>query len=146
MAEAEQLGRPSDGVGGHCASLFNEFLLLDEPAEVLLVDQPACERFNTALQLQQGELGRHQLEYHRAVFDLGAQPRDPGCEDAAMIRRHRLARHDWRLAVMRASGFRDQQRLVQQFVALQHKFFVPVAVIETEGDRAALPALALQRG
>ncbi len=90
VAEAEQLGRPPDGIGGHCASFFNEFLLLDQPAEVLLVDQPACERLNTALQLQQGEFGRHQLEYHRTVFDLGAQPRDAGRENAAMIRRHRL--------------------------------------------------------
>ena len=59
MAEAEQLGRPSDGIGGHCASLFNEFLLLDQAAKILLMNEAPCERFNTVLQLQEGELRRH---------------------------------------------------------------------------------------
>src|SRR3954470_6492393 len=55
MAEPEQLGRTADGVGGDCASFLNELLLLDQAAKILLVDQPACKRLNTALQLQQGE-------------------------------------------------------------------------------------------
>jgi hypothetical protein len=54
MPEAEQLGWSANGVGGDSARFFNEFLLLDQPAEVLLVDQASCERLNTALQLQQG--------------------------------------------------------------------------------------------
>ena len=85
MAEPEQLGGAADGIGGDCASFLNELLLLDQAAKVLLVHQPACKRFNTALQLQQGEFRRHQFEYHGTVFDLGAQPRDPGRENAAVI-------------------------------------------------------------
>src|SRR5258708_19655427 len=50
-----------------------------------LVEQAACKRLNTALQLQQGELRRHQFEHDRAIFDLGAQSCDSGCENAAMI-------------------------------------------------------------
>src|SRR3954447_2706243 len=89
MAEPEQLGGAADGVGGDCASFLNELLLLDQAAKILLVDQPACERLNTALQLQQGEFRRHQFEYHGAIFDLGAQPRDAGGENATVISAHR---------------------------------------------------------
>src|SRR5215467_5592829 len=85
VAEAEQLGGAADGVGGDCASFLNELLLLDQASKILLVHQPACKRLNTALQLQQGEFRRHQFEHDGAVFDLGAQPRDPGGENAAVI-------------------------------------------------------------
>ena len=72
----------------------------------------------------------HQLEHHRAVFQLGAQPRDRGGEDAAMVEAHRLAER-------RASGARerrfaavaprllDQARLVEQLVAVEHLLLVP---------------------
>ena len=85
MAETKQLGRAANGVGGDCASFLNELLLLDQAAKVLLVHQPAWKRLNAALQLQQGEFRRHQFEHHGAVFDLGAQPCDPGSENAAVI-------------------------------------------------------------
>ncbi len=42
-----------------------------------------------------------------------------------------------------ADGFRDQGCLEHQFVALQYQFFVPVAAVEAERDRATLPAFAL---
>ena len=48
-------------------------------------------RLHGALQLREGELARHQLEYDRTVFELGAQPRDGGGEDTAVIEAHRLA-------------------------------------------------------
>ena len=91
MAEPEQLGGPSDRLSGDCASFLNELLRFHQAAEVLLVDQPACKRLNTALQLQQGEIGRHQFEHHRTIFDLGAQPRDAGGENAAVVTGHGTA-------------------------------------------------------
>ena len=145
MAELEQLSGPPDCLSGDCASFLNELLLFHQAAEVLLVDQAACKRLNTALQLQQGELRRHQLEHDRTVFDLGAKPGDPGREDAAMIGGHRPARNDGRRAAAVARGFRDQRGLVEQFVALQDQFLIPLAVIKTKRDRSALPAFALQR-
>ncbi len=92
VAKPEQFGGAADRVGGDCASFLNELLLLDEAAKILLVDQPACKRLNTALQLQQGEFRRHQFEYHGAVFDFRAQPRDAGRENAAVVARSSAGR------------------------------------------------------
>ena len=47
VAETEEFGRPPAGVGGDCAGFLNEFLLLDQAAEVLLVERaglPALQR------------------------------------------------------------------------------------------------------
>ena len=76
-----------------CASFFNEFLLLDEAAEILFVDQPPGERLDAALQLQQRERIRHQLEHDRMVFDLGPQPGNSRRENPAMIEDHAAALH-----------------------------------------------------
>ena len=38
-----------------------------------------------ALELQQGEFRRHQLEHHRAIFEFGAQPCDRGRENPSVI-------------------------------------------------------------
>src|SRR5207247_11245809 len=89
VAEAEQLGRSSDGVGGRLPGLLDQFLLLDEAPEIRLVDQPSGERFDRPLQLEEGEAGRHQLEYDGAILDLGTKPRDARRQDAAMVRYHR---------------------------------------------------------
>ena len=61
--------------------------------KVLLVQMPPGQRLDGALQLEQGEVGRHQLEHHRPVFDLGPQPGDGGGEDAAVVVQHRVAGH-----------------------------------------------------
>ena len=90
-AEAEQLGRAATGLRGDFPGLLHEVLLLDQPAEVLLVQAPSGQRLHRVLQLEQREAGRHQFKHHRAVFDLGAQTRDPGGEDAAMVVSHRFA-------------------------------------------------------
>src|SRR5258705_8476985 len=132
MAEPEQLGRAADGIGGDCASFLNELLLLDQAAKILLVHQPACKRFNTALQLQQGEFRRHQFEYHGTVFDLGAQPRDSGCENAAVISTHRPGRDDRRRAFPLTDRLRDPNRLVERLLALQHQLLVPFALVEAK--------------
>jgi hypothetical protein len=96
------------------------------------------------LQLQQGEFRRHQFENHGTVFDLGAQPRDSGCENAAVIAGHGPAGNDGRGICPVTHGFRNQAGLVQQFIALQYQFLVPFALIEAERDGDALPAFALQ--
>jgi hypothetical protein len=97
-------------------------LLFHQATKILLVDQAACKRFNTALQLQQGEFRRHQLEHHRAVFDLGAQPRDSRCENAAMI--CVIGRPGTRMARCRCReplpGSARPRR--QQLIALQDQF------------------------
>ena len=72
VTEPEKFGGAADGIGSDCASFLNELLLLNQPAKILFVHQPACKRLNAALQLQQGEFRRHQFEHHRTVFDLGA--------------------------------------------------------------------------
>ena len=92
MAEAKQLGGPPDRICGHCAGFLDQVLLLDQAAEILLVQPATGQRLDAALQLQQGEGRRHQFEHDRPIFDLGAQPRDAGGEDAAMIGRIGLRR------------------------------------------------------
>ncbi len=111
----------------------------------LCIGRPASA-FDGALELQQGELRRHQLEEHRAVFDLGPEPRNAGGEDAAMVVAHRHARHGldarWRRAVPFLQGFRYQARLVEQLIALQDQILVPVLHAVAEIDVDPLPALA----
>src|SRR5262249_59303811 len=73
-AETVELARPPAGAAAHCAGLLHQALLLDLAAEVLFVQRPAGQSFDRALQLTEREVGRHQLEYHRAGFDLRAPP------------------------------------------------------------------------
>src|ERR1700732_2886675 len=75
----------------HLAAEAEQRRRLNQAAEVLLVQVAPRDRLHGALQLGEGELARHQLEYDRTVFELGAQPRDGGGEDAAVIEAHRLA-------------------------------------------------------
>ena len=126
-------GRPSPGCD--LASFLNELLLLDQAAEILLVQQPPGKRLDAALQLQQREGLRHQFEDHGMVFDLGAQPGDAGRENAAVIDDHGLARARRRgeLAPV-APRLRDQPGLVEQLIALQDQFLVPAPPVEAEGD------------
>ncbi len=125
--------------------ILDEVLLLDEPAEVLLVDEQARQGLDAALQLKKGEGLRQHLENHRAVFDLGTQPGDAGGEDAAVVACHRLTEKDG-IDVHRSSCLGQQRRLEQQFVALQHELLVPTVFLQAEGDGAALGADAACRG
>src|SRR5258705_13967627 len=54
-AEAEELGRATAGRRGDTAGLLDETLLVDETAEILLVETPPGERLDGALKLEQGE-------------------------------------------------------------------------------------------
>ena len=100
---------------------------------------PAGDRFDGALQLGQREFARHQFEHHRAVFELGAQSRDRGREDAAVVETHRLAERRQLFARQRgfapvAARFLDQARFVQELVAVEHAFLVPGAAAGAEGE------------
>ena len=70
MPEAKQLGRPTTRVGRRRSGLLDQFLLLDQTPKILLVNKPAGERLDAALQLKQRECRRHQLKDDGTVFDL----------------------------------------------------------------------------
>lgn len=72
VAEAKQLGWPPASIGRHRTGFLDQFLLLDQPAKILLVHEPAGQRLDAALKLKQGETRRHQFEDDGAIFDLGA--------------------------------------------------------------------------
>src|SRR3546814_301142 len=63
-AEAEQLGRPAGGAGGHVAGFFDQGLLFDQAAEILLVQPAPRQRLDGRLQLQQRKGRRHQFKHH----------------------------------------------------------------------------------
>src|SRR5258707_15291705 len=92
-AEAIELGRAAAGLGRDRAGLLDEALLIDEAPEILLVEPPPGERLDGTLQLQEGKGGRHQLEDDGPILNLGAQPRYPGGEDAAVDLAARHGRH-----------------------------------------------------
>src|SRR5215831_441383 len=125
-------------------------LLHDLAAEVLLVQVAPRDSLHGALQLGEGELARHQLEYDRTVFELGAQPRDRGGEDAAVIEAHRLSQPRRGLSRQRgfaavAARFLDQAGLVEELVAVEHLLFVPRAAAEREARAHALAAAECAR-
>jgi len=84
--------------------------------------------------LQQGEFGRHQLEHHGAVFDLGAQARDARGQDAAVVVLHGSPRQAGTRSNAAARGLLDQAGFKQQLVALQHQVLVPGLAIGTKVD------------
>ena len=148
--EPEQFRRTPAGIWGGFPRFLDEFLLFDQAAEVLLVDEPPGQRLDTALQLQERKCFRHQFEHHRTIFNFGPQPGYAGGENAAVIEDHRLARARQRVGCgtltkgpRRPSAYRlrDEPRLVEQFVALQDELLVPGAAAEAEGDRDALAAV-----
>ncbi len=49
---------------------------------------PPGNGLNRCLQVRQGELRRHQLEDHRPVFDLAAQPAHRSGQNPAVIELH----------------------------------------------------------
>src|SRR5690606_1928679 len=84
LPEFEQLGRASAGGGGEAAGAVDEPALLDEPAEVLLVEPQAHEGFDRPLQLRQREGLGKQLEHDGPIRQLAAQPAEGARRDAAM--------------------------------------------------------------
>src|SRR5260221_2632230 len=116
--EAEELGGPAAGRRRHAAGLFDQPLLIDQPAEVLLVKTLSGERFDGTLELKQREGWRHQLEDDRAIFDLRPQPGKAGGEDAAMIQHHWRARERRGPAGVALPGLGAPPRLLEEPVAL----------------------------
>ena len=55
-AEAKQLGRPSPCILTRFAGFLDEFLLFDQAAKIVFVNQPSGQRLDAALQLQQREV------------------------------------------------------------------------------------------
>ena len=90
-AETEESGRAAAGCGRGISSRLDQGTGLDQAAEILLVQMAAGDCLDGGLQLGEGELARHQLEDHRPVFELRAQPRDRGRKNAAVVESHRLA-------------------------------------------------------
>src|SRR6516162_611073 len=150
-AEAEQRRRPPPGRGRGLAGRLDQGRRLNQAAEVLLVQVAPRDRLHGALQLREGELARHQLEYDRTVFELGAQPRDGGGEDAAVIEAHRLSQPGHGLPCQRglaavAARFLHQAGLVEEFVAVERLLLVPRAAAEREARAHALAAAQRARG
>src|SRR6516165_2780200 len=150
-AEAEQRRRPPPGRGRGLAGRLDQGRRLNQAAEVLLVQVAPRDRLHGALQLGESELARHQLEYDRTVFELGAQPRDGGGEDAAVIEAHSLAQP--RHGLPRQRGFAavaarllDQTGLIEELVAVERLLFVPRAAAEREARTHALAAAERARG
>src|SRR5258708_229030 len=83
--EAEERRGPAALLLRGVAGRLDQGAVFAQPAEVLLMQVAARDRFDGPLQFGQRELRRHQLEDDRAVFELGAEPRDGGREDAAMV-------------------------------------------------------------
>src|SRR5262249_14160692 len=136
-AEAKQRRRPPPGRGRGFAGRLDQGRGFNQAAEILLVQVAPRDRLHGALQFGEGELARHQLEYDGTVFELGAQPRDRGGEDAAVIEAHGLAQPGHGLPRQRgfaavAARFLDQAGLVDELVAVEHLLLVPWAAAERE--------------
>lgn len=135
MSEAIKFGGSPHCVGSRLARLLDQVLLFDEAAEVRLVYQPSGKRLDGALQLQEREDSRHELEHDGPVFDLGAKAANARCQDATMIRYHRRPGYRQGSSLPQATGrFFDQGRLVEEFIALQRKFLIPVTTAQSEGE------------
>ena len=97
-AEAKQRGGPAAGLCRHHAGRFDQGAGFHQPAEILLVQMPPRDRLHGPLQFGECELGRQKFKHHRAVFQFGAQPRNRGGENAAVVEAHGDAERGQRLA------------------------------------------------
>ena len=134
-AKAIGFRRASAGVGNRFSRLLNQLLLFNETPEIRLVHVEACDRLDASLQLQKREYGRHQFEDHWVVFDLGPHPRNTGRKDAAMIARHGMAQRRVGTFGVCVARLGDQSSLVQELIALEDQFLVPLSPFESEVDR-----------
>src|SRR5688572_29264026 len=74
FAEPEQLGGAATGGLFEPPRRLEDAAILDQAAEILLVQAHAGERFHGALELEQRECLGQQLEHDRTVLQLAAQP------------------------------------------------------------------------
>src|SRR5262245_9717635 len=142
-AETEESGRAAAGCGRGSSSRLDQGTGLDQAAEILLVQMAAGDCLDGGLQLGEGELARHQLEDHRPVFELRAQPRDRGRENAAVVESHRLAERRQVSALKRrlaavAPRLLDEARLVKQLVTVEHLLLVPGAAADRKAQAQPL--------
>src|SRR5690606_8426786 len=154
LAEPEELRRTAAGRGGEAARALDEPALLDEPAEVLLVEPQPDQRLDGTLQLRQRERRRQELEDDRAVRQLAAQPAERARRNAPVVvsERHTGAEIVRRLLALVRVMLDDQYRLVHQLVSLEHADRIPrhrrhaarLADPRLPGLAAARPALELR--
>src|SRR6516164_4996975 len=71
--EMEQFSRAAPGRRRELAGALDQALILDQTAEILLVELDAGNGLHGSLQIKQREASRHQFEYDRAVLHLAAQ-------------------------------------------------------------------------
>src|SRR5215831_19021742 len=140
-AEPDQLGRTTSGLRRDVAGILDQSLLVDQSAKILLVELPSGERLNGALERQQREPLRHQLEDDGAVFDLGPQSCNAGGQDAAMVVHHRHPRQ-WIDHPSATLCLGDQPGLIEKLVALQREFLVPGTARQAKSDLDAVLAVA----
>ena len=122
--------------------------VLHQPAEILLVQMPARDRFHGVLQFRKCEFARQKFKDDRAVFQFGAQPRDGGGENPPVVEAHGDAERRQRAALQRrgpavAARLLDQACLIQQLVAVEHALLVPMRALGAEIEPHAV--LARQR-
>src|SRR5262245_20110585 len=88
-AETVKPRRAPASSGRDVPGSLDQAALLDQPPEILLMQQRAGDSLDRLLQVVKGELGREQLEHHGAVFQLAPEPSEGSGEDAAMVESHR---------------------------------------------------------
>src|SRR5262245_5985474 len=100
-------------------------------------------RLDRVLQLGQGKFMRHELEHDGAIFELGAQPSDGGCQDAPVVEAHRRSQCRKRRPSQRnlssiAARLFDQASIVEELIAIEHLFLVPRAAIGSKTEPQSL--------
>src|SRR5262245_30552671 len=106
----------------------------------------AEDRLDRLLQLVEREIGRHELEDHGAIFDLGADAPDGSREDATVVEAHRGAEarqerpSEGGLASV-TSRFLYETCLVKQLVAVENLLLVPGRAVEAEAHADAVLTL-----
>src|SRR5690606_5314594 len=89
LAKLEELRRASARRGREAPRALDQAALLDEPAEILLMEPQPDERLDRALQLRQREGLGQQLEHDRPIRELPAQSAERARRDAAVVVRER---------------------------------------------------------
>src|SRR6185369_170484 len=84
-AEAVEAGGAAAGAQTVLAGGLDEAAALDHAAEVLLVEMRAEHRLDRPLQLEQGELVRHQLEHDGAALHRAPQLADSARQHPGMV-------------------------------------------------------------
>ncbi len=91
-AEPQQFRWTPAGIWRGFPGFLDEFLLFDQAAEILLVEEPSRQGLDAPLQLQKRKGFRHQFKHHRMIFNFSPEPRYASGEDPAVIENHGLAR------------------------------------------------------